>query len=142
MLYSNNHFIIKRLPTTEIDYSVPPTFKVKVPYYNDKIGDLKILNQNNESVDFDLEYLQEKIVDGCLVKAIIQPKVWIIDKKFGITYNLKALQIFEGTLLKQKKTNTNSSSKSINLYFNNNNNTKSEQSDSDSDDDDIEQFNN
>ncbi len=133
----------KRLPTTEIDYSVPPTFKVKVPYYNDKIGDLKILNQNNESVDFDLEYLQEKIVDGCLVKAIIQPKVWIIDKKFGITYNLKALQIFEGTLLKQKKTNTNSSSKSINLYFNNNNNnTKSEQSDSDSDDDDIEQFNN
>lgn len=133
----------KTLPTTEIDYSVPPTFKVKIPYYNDKIGDLNVFNQNNESVDFDLEYLQDKIVDGCVVKAIIQPKIWIIDKKFGITYNLKALQIFEGSLLKQKKTNNNNNNnKSINLYFNNqNSNNKSDDSDSDSDDDDIEQFN-
>ena len=76
----------RRLPTTEIDYSIPPTFKVKVPYYNDKLGDLTILDENNNPIDYDLDFLQEKIVDGVVLKAIVQPKVYIMDKKFW--YNL------------------------------------------------------
>lgn len=134
----------RRLPTTEIDYSIPPTFKVKVPYYNDKLGDLTILDENNNPIDYDLDFLQEKIVDGVVLKAIVQPKVYIMDKNFGITYNLKALQIYE----KVKKTKSKNKNKSINSYFNkkdkeeDNEEDSSNESDSDksNDSDDNDSF--
>jgi len=135
----------KRLPTTEIDYSVPPTFKVKVPYYNSKLGDLTILDENNNSIDYDLDFLQENIVDGVVLKAIIQPKVYIMDKNFGITYSLKALQIFQKSK-NHKKKDKKEKNKSINSYFgkkkelsdksdNSDNSDNSDDSDSDSDSD-------
>ena len=47
-------------------------------------------------MDFDLEYLQEKIVDKCYIKCIFNPVIWLRkDKNFGITYNVVALQIIE-----------------------------------------------
>ena len=136
----------KRLPTTEIDYSVPPTFKVKVPYYNDQLGELTILDKNNNSIDYDLDYLEEKVVDGAIMKAIIQPKVYIMDKNFGITYNLKALQILEKDKNSKKK-DKKDKNKSINSYFGKQeekNDESSNNSDSDDDldnDSDIESFN-
>ena len=135
----------RRLPTTEIDYSIPPTFKVKVPYYNDKLGDLTILDENNNPIEYDLDFLQEKIVDGVVLKAIVQPKVYIMDKNFGITYNLKALQIYEK--VKNKKTKSKNKNKSINSYFNkkdkeedSSNESDSDNSNDDNDSDDNDSF--
>ena len=84
----------KVLPDGEIDHSVPPTFKIKIPYYNEKCNFI-LLDENNKPRDFDLEYLQEKIVEKCYIKCIIKPKIWIVDKNFGITYEAVALQIIE-----------------------------------------------
>ncbi len=125
----------KRLPTTEIDYSIPPTFKVKVPYYNNELGELTILDENNNPVDYDLDYLEEKIVDGVIMKAIVQPKIYIMDKNFGITYNLKALQLL-GKNKSSKKKDIKSKNKSINSYFGKDEKEEEQSSDeSDSDND-------
>ena len=107
------------LPTGETDYGIPPTFKVKLPYYNGELGDITVLNEKNESIPYDLEYLEKKIVDKCIIKCIVQPSIWIVDKKFGVTYNLKALQIFENNIKKQKgkKQNKKETNKGINTYF-------------------------
>tara|TARA_Y100000741_G_C18233303_1_gene550700 strand:+ start:554 stop:1351 length:798 start_codon:yes stop_codon:yes gene_type:complete len=126
----------KRLPTTEIDYSVPPTFKVKVPYYNNKLGELTILDENNNPIEYDLDFLKEKIVDGAILKAIVQPKVYIMDKNFGITYNLKALQFYGKS---SKKKNKKEKNKSINSYFGKQEEVENDSSnDSDSDNNDLD----
>ena len=49
------------LPTGETDYGIPPTFKVKLPYYNGELGDIKVLNEKNESIPYDLENFINRI---------------------------------------------------------------------------------
>ena len=84
----------KILPTGDIDHSVPPTFKIKLPFYNNQFKDLILLDTNNTPIEYDLDYLQSHIIDKCIIKCIINPSIYIIDKNFGITYSVKALQIF------------------------------------------------
>ena len=121
--------LYKILPTTEIDYSIPPTFKVKLPFKNNEFNDLSILNTDNNPINFDINYLEENIIEGAIMKTIIEPTIWIRDKKFGITYNLKSLLIYPHKI--QKKTlKTQSNTKSISKYFDNN--TSNNKSDSDS----------
>ena len=64
----------KSLPEGGIDHGVPPSFKLKIPYYNDKFN-FTLLDENNKPMDFDLEYLQEKIVDKCYIKCIFNPVI-------------------------------------------------------------------
>ena len=66
----------KTLPEGGIDHGVPPSFKLKIPYYNDKFN-FTLLDQNNKPMDFDLDYLQEKIVDKCYIKCIFNPVIWL-----------------------------------------------------------------
>ena len=137
-------FYYKQLAEGGIDHSVPPTFKVKIPYYNGKM-DFTLLDENNEPMEFDLEYLQKKIVDKCYIKCIFNPVIWIRnDKNFGVTYNVKALQIIENPDKEMYNTKkTNKKTKEDNLdnpnkienYFGN-----SKNDDSDDDDSDEETF--
>ena len=39
-----------------------------------------VLDENNKPVDFDLEYLQEKIVDKCYIKCIFNPSIYVNKK--------------------------------------------------------------
>ena len=132
----------KTLPEGGIDHSVPPSFKLKIPYYNDKFN-FTLLDQNNKPMDFDLEYLQEKIVDKCYIKCIFNPVIWLRkDKNFGTTYNVVALQIIENpnkdNYIKNKKKSKNDSLDNPNKIENYFGSTKKNDSDSDDDDDDDE----
>ena len=136
----------KQLQGGGIDYSVPPTFKVKIPYYNGKM-DFVLLDENNKSMDFDLEYLEKKIEDKCYIKCIFNPVIWIRnDKNFGITYNVKAMQIIENpdkekynTYKTKKQNNTNSTDNpnKIENYFGT---SKKNDSDDDDESDDEQTF--
>lgn len=124
----------RKLPDGNIDHSIPPTFKIKVPYYNSKL-DFTLLDKNNKSIDYDLEYLQKLIVDRCIMKCIINPSIYVVDKNFGITYKLVALQVLEDTLPKvdyksKKDTSEISNPNKIENYFG----TKKNESDDDDDD--------
>ena len=126
----------KTLPEGGIDYSVPPSFKLKIPYYNDKFN-FTLLDQNNKPMDFDLEYLQEKIIDKCYIKCIFNPVIWLRkDKNFGITYNVVALQIIENNDKNTKENKKNSNQDNPNKIENYFGKTKKNDSDSESDDDD------
>ena len=128
----------RKLPDGNIDNNIPPTFKIKIPYYNNKL-DFTLLDENNKSIEYDLEYLQKIVVDRCIVKCIFNPSIYVVDKNFGITYKVVALQIFENTMpkvdYKTKKsksndTNTKNPNK-IENYFG-----KTNVEDSDDEDDD------
>ena len=130
----------KALPEGGIDYGVPPTFKLKIPYKNGKCN-FTLLDENNESIEFDLEYLQEKIVDKCYIKCIFNPSIWVMnDKNFGVTYNVVALQIIENhdknSYNQNKKKSKEDSSDNPNKIENYFGNSKKNNSDSDSDSDD------
>jgi len=127
----------RKLPDGNIDHSTPPTFKIKIPYYNNKL-DFTLLDENNNSIDYNLEYLQKIIVDRCIIKCIINPSIYVVDKNFGITYKVVALQVFENTLpkvdYKSKKNKSESSNPNkIENYFG----TKKNESDDDESDDDL-----
>ena len=132
----------KTLPEGGIDHSVPPSFKLKIPYYNDKFN-FTLLDENNKPMDFDLEYLQQKIVDKCYIKCIFNPTIWLRkDKNFGITYNVVALQIIENTDKNfYKKNNKKSNEDNPNKIENYFGTTKKNDSDSESESDD-EDFSN
>lgn len=120
-------------PTGDIDHSIPPTFKIKLPYYNGQFKDLTVLDPNNTPIDYDLEYLQSKIIDKCIIKCIINPSIYIIDSKFGITYTVKALQIYDKMApIKQPKPD-------ISNYFQEKKNLSS--SDDESEDEEVDIFN-
>jgi hypothetical protein len=130
----------KTLPEGGIDHGVPPSFKLKIPYYNEKFN-FTLLDENNKPMEFDLEYLQEKIVDKCYIKCIFNPVIWIRkDKNFGVTYNVVALQIIENhdkdNYKKNKKNSKSDSSDNPNKIENYFGKTKKNDSDSDSEDED------
>lgn len=135
--FFNKSLLYKILPTTKIDYSTPPTFKTKLPFKNNEFNNLTILNQDNKPIDYDLDYLEQNIIEGAIIKTIVQPTIWIRDKKIGITYNLKSLLVYPNKIQKKNiKNNTNN--KSISTYFNDANKTESDNksnTDSDSDSD-------
>lgn len=131
----------KILPEGGIDYSVPPSFKLKIPYNNEQFN-FTLLDENNKPMDFDLEYLQEKIVDKCFIKCIFNPAIWIMkDKNFGVTYKVVALQIIENpdkdNYKKNKKKSKEDNSDNPNKIENYFGTTKKNDSDSDSDDEDF-----
>ena len=131
-------FYYKQLAEGGIDHSVPPTFKVKIPYYNGKM-DFTLLDENNTPMDFDLEYLEKKIVDKCYIKCIFNPVIWVrSDKNFGVTYNVKGLQIIENpdkemynTKKTTKKTNEDNPNKIENYFGKSKNDMSDEEDDSD-----------
>ena len=108
------------LQNMEINHSKPPTFKVKIPYYNNEIQNLVLLDKNNNKISYTLEELEKKLKGDIIVKCIINPSIYIVNQNFGITYNLKALQIIDKKT-PVKKTKTVKSTKptnTINNYFN------------------------
>lgn len=67
----------------------PPTFKTKIPYYNDEF---KVLcyDQNKEKIDSNLPELLNK---GCNVKAIVQATgIWFAGGKFGVTWQISQIK--------------------------------------------------
>ena len=93
-------------------------------------------------MDFDLEYLQEKIVDKCYIKCIFNPVIWLRkDKNFGITYNVVALQIIENpnkdnykNKKKSKEDNSDNPNKIENYFGTTKKNDSESESDSDEED--------
>ena len=123
-------FYYRKLPDGAIDYSTPPTFKIKIPYYNNKL-DFTLLDKNNKSIPYDLDYLEKIIVDKCIIKCIFNPSIYVIDKNFGITYKVVALQVFKNNIKTTKKNKTNTSANKIENYFGKNNSNPSSDSEED-----------
>lgn len=135
----------RKLPDGNIDYSVPPTFKIKIPYYNNKL-DFTLLDENNKSIEYDLEYLEKLVVDRCIIKCIFNPSIYVVDKNFGITYKVVALQVFENTIPKidykakknkSKTDNTTTNPNKIENYFGKNNVEDSNDEDEDEDENEL-----
>lgn len=134
-LYKNSLYY-KQLPDGEIDYSVPPSFKIKIPYYNKKL-DITLLDEENNPIEYDLDYLEKLVVDKCIIKCIINPSIWIIDKNFGITYKVVALQVFKNKkkkTKKEKKQENDFNPNKIENYFGNNNQDSDDENDSGTED--------
>ena len=124
----------KKLPSNEIDYSVPPTFKIKIPYYNNKFN-FTLLDETNKPIDFDLEYLEKIIVDKCIIKCIFNPSIYVVDKNFGITYKVVALQVFQNNIKVPEKQKKKDNPNKIENYFGTQNDN-----DDDDDDDDMKDY--
>tara|TARA_B100000575_G_scaffold289169_1_gene290506 strand:- start:490 stop:1269 length:780 start_codon:yes stop_codon:yes gene_type:complete len=107
------------LQNMEINHSKPPTFKVKIPYYNNEIQNLIIFDKDKNKVDYTIEELEKKLKGEVIIKCIINPSIYIVNQNFGITYNLKALQIIDKKISpKTKKKKIAKPSNNINNYFN------------------------
>jgi hypothetical protein len=102
------------LQNMEIDYSKPPTFKIKLQYYNNEIQNVLLLNKDNEKINYTLEDLEKKLKGEVIIKCIINPSIYIVNQNFGITYNVKAIQIINKMKTEKKKETKNT----INNYFN------------------------
>tara|TARA_Y100000768_G_scaffold340315_1_gene284098 strand:+ start:1271 stop:2044 length:774 start_codon:yes stop_codon:yes gene_type:complete len=103
----------------EINHSKPPTFKVKIPYYNNQIQNLIIFDKDKNKIDYTIEELEKKLKGEVIVKCIINPSIYIVNQNFGITYNLKALQIIEKRpSQKTTKKKYSKPSNTIDNYFN------------------------
>jgi hypothetical protein len=135
-LYKKSLYYKLNPESGEIDHSVPPTFKIKIPYRNNKFdSNFIVLDEDNKPVDFDLEYLQAKIVAKCYIKCIFNPSIYVIDKNFGITYKALAIQIIENhnkqDFIPKKNSKNKDNPNKIENYFG-----KKDESDDDNDDDD------
>ena len=111
------------LQNMEINHSKPPTFKVKIQYYNNEIQNLIIFDKDKNKLNYSIEELEKKLKGEIIVKCIINPSIYIVAQNFGITYNLKALQIIDKKT-PTKKTKAVKSIKptnTINNYFNDGN---------------------
>jgi len=107
------------LQNMEINHSKPPTFKVKIPYYNNEIQNLIVFDKDKNKLDYTIEELEKKLKGEVIVKCIINPSIYIVNQNFGITYNLKALQIIEKKQSqKTTKKKPSKPSNTINNYFN------------------------
>lgn len=134
-LYKKSLYYKLNPESGEIDHSVPPTFKIKIPYRNNKFdSNFIVLDEDNKPVDFDLEYLQAKIVAKCYIKCIFNPSIYVIDKNFGITYKALAIQIIENhnkqDFIPKKISKNKDNPNKIENYFG-----KKDESDDDDDDD-------
>lgn len=106
------------LQNMEIDNSKPPSIKVKIPFYNNKIQDFILLDKDNNKLDYSIEELQKKLKGEVIVKCILNPTIYIVNQNFGVSYNIKALKIIDKH--KSKKTKKIVKKNSIDTYFNNN----------------------
>ena len=102
----------------EINHSKPPTFKVKIPYYNNEIQNLIIFDKDKNKINYTIEELEKKLKGEVIVKCIINPSIYIVNQNFGITYNLKALQIIEKRPSQKQQKKSSKPSNTINNYFN------------------------
>lgn len=106
------------LQNMEINHSKPPTFKVKIPYYNNQIQNIIIYDKDKNKMDYTIDELQKKLKGEVIIKCIINPSIYIVNQNFGITYNLKALQIIEKIKNSEKKNNSKNKIKPINTINN------------------------
>ena len=69
----------------------PPTFKLKVPSYNDEFKKVQCYNENKETISPDLNSLLGK---GQTTKAIVKlVGIWLAGGKFGVTWELTQLKL-------------------------------------------------
>lgn len=78
--------------TKEPDYSRSPSFKLKIPYYNEQ-SDVEIFDTEGNclhKVDYPVdENFVNLIPKGSYMKAIIQcNSIWFVNGKFGVTWQL------------------------------------------------------
>merc|ERR1711959_599488 len=80
--------VSKDKETGEPDGRYPPTFRVKIPFYEGK-WQCKVYDENKNKIDEDL---RDVLVPGCEVKALIKcGGLWFVSGKYGCTW--KALQL-------------------------------------------------
>ncbi len=131
----------KKLPSGEYDHSVPPTKKVKFQIRKgENTFELYDKDSNNITLgtfDENIEFLEKSLENkSVIVKCILHPTIYIVDKNFGVTYNVKAFQLFDTYKSKKKqKATVEKKSKDINSYFASSKNDSSEDEDEDSDND-------
>ena len=81
--------------TGEINTQYKPTFKVKVPYNNNKCN-VEVYDDKKERVTF--EHLDEVVTSGSKVRGILSCSgLWFAGGKFGISWRLLHLQAKGGT---------------------------------------------
>ena len=109
------------LSNGEINYSKPPSFKIKVPYYKDKINNVVFLDKNNKKLSYTLEDLSDLIKENVMMKCIINPSIYVVNQNYGVTYNLKAIQILDKFKCEKKNKEKKKSNKTKNIgkYFTN-----------------------
>merc|ERR1711959_163084 len=87
-LYTPQLRVSKDKETGEPDGKYPPTFRLKIPYYEGK-WQCKVFDENKNKIEEDL---REVLVPGCEVKALIKcGGLWFVSGKYGCTW--KALQL-------------------------------------------------
>ena len=116
------------LQNMEIDHSKPPSIKIKVPYYNNEIQNMILYDKNHNKIEYTLEELEKLLKGEVIIKCIINPSIYIINQNFGITYNIKALQIIDKIKTEKKSKKNNTQTNNINNYFIVNDANKSESS--------------
>lgn len=85
--------------TGEINTSYKPTFKVKVPYNNDRCT-VEVYDETQEKLEF--TDLDEVVGKGSKVRAILSCSgVWFAGGKFGVSWRLMHLQTKGGAALQQ-----------------------------------------
>merc|ERR1712072_190425 len=87
-LYTPQLRLSKDRETGEPDGRYPPTFRLKIPYYEGK-WQCKVFDENKNKIEDDL---RDVLVPGCEVKALIKcGGLWFVSGKYGCTW--KALQL-------------------------------------------------
>ena len=66
----------------EIDNSKPPSIKVKIPFYNNKIQDFILLDKDKNKLDYSIEELEKKLKGEVIVKCILNPTIYIVNQIF------------------------------------------------------------
>ena len=87
-LYTPQLRVSKDRETGEPDGKYPPTFRLKIPYYDGQ-WQCKIYDENKNKIEDDL---RDILVAGCEVKALVKcGGLWFVSGKYGCTW--KALQL-------------------------------------------------
>lgn len=85
--------------TGEINTAYKPTFKVKVPYNNDRCT-VEVYDEEKTRVDY--EHLDEVVSKGTKVRVVMSCSgVWFAGGKFGVSWRLMHLQKKGEALLNQ-----------------------------------------
>jgi hypothetical protein len=83
--------VIDELFTSSIkeSYEWPPTFKCKLPYYNGKFN-CDFYDQSRKKCEVD------SITQNCHIIGLINiTSIWFINNRFGVTWQMKQLQVFQ-----------------------------------------------
>ena len=88
-LYNQMVKVSKDKETGEPNGKYPPTFRIKIPFYNESWDQVKVFDENRNRITDDL---RDVLTSGCQVKALIQCcGVWMVSGKYGCTWKAKQL---------------------------------------------------